>query len=81
MAYVPGVGLLSADAANRARAALDSALASAPDQRLDLQAAESAAAAVLGVEKVDVESLLQMWPNLAIQRPSLFDAYVVRAGD
>jgi hypothetical protein len=29
---------------------------------------------------VDVESLVQMWPDLAIQRPSLFEAYVVRAG-
>ena len=81
VAYVPGVGLLSDEAASRARAALDLALDSTPEQRLDLQAAESAVAGALGVEKVDVESLLGVWPDLAIQRPSLFEAYVARTGD
>jgi predicted nuclease of restriction endonuclease-like RecB superfamily len=80
LAYVPGVGLLSEYAISRAHQALEAAIASAPDQRLDLQGAETAVAAALGVERVDVESLVQMWPDLAIQRPSLFEAYVVRAG-
>jgi predicted nuclease of restriction endonuclease-like RecB superfamily len=80
LAYVPGVGLLSNEAVSRAREALDSALSAAPEQRLDLIGAESAAAHALGVEKVDVESLIQLWSDFAIQRPSLFEAFVVRAG-
>jgi predicted nuclease of restriction endonuclease-like RecB superfamily len=81
VAYVAGVGLLSDEAAARAREAVDDALDAAPGQRLDLPDAEAAAARALGVAKVDAESLLQLWPDLAVQRPSLFEAFVVRAGN
>jgi hypothetical protein len=77
--YVAGVGLLSDKAASLAREAIANALDAAPGQRLDLQDAEAASARALGVEKVDVESLLQIWPDFAVQRPSLFEAFVVRS--
>jgi predicted nuclease of restriction endonuclease-like RecB superfamily len=77
--YVPGVGLLTEGAIERVRALLAADLAAA-NGRLDLVEAERAAATALDVERVDVESLLAALQGFTIERPSLFEAYMVEAG-
>lgn len=74
--YVAGVGLLSDAAIAKARARLDAALDAASEHKLDLQEATSLTAEVLGVAQIDLESLLQLWPQFKIDRPSLFEAYL-----
>jgi hypothetical protein len=74
--YVAGVGLLSDEAIDKADKALTSGLAGAPGQRLDMQEASTLAATALGVAQIDLESLLQLWPELKVDRPSLFEAYL-----
>lgn len=76
--YVPGVGLLSREALEKARFALARALASASDQRLPLDDAAQQAAEALGAT-VDIEALAQLWPEWSIERPSLFEAYLRKA--
>ena len=77
--YVPGVGLLSADAVNKAHTALENALANAPERRIVLDEAGNLAAGALAAPKIDPEALVQIWPEWRIERPSLFEAYLVAA--
>jgi predicted nuclease of restriction endonuclease-like RecB superfamily len=77
--YVAGVGLLSDQAVAKADEALASALAGAPGRRIDLQDAGALVSSALGVAQIDLESLLQLWPDLKIDRPSLFEAYLTQA--
>jgi hypothetical protein len=74
--YVPGVGLFSEDALERARAVLAGALEN-EGGRLDLQEASAVAAQALSTAQVDIEALVQAWPEWRIERPSLFEAYLV----
>jgi predicted nuclease of restriction endonuclease-like RecB superfamily len=76
--YVAGVGLLSYGAINKVSESLTTALDSAPDHRLDVQDASALVASTFGVSQLDLESLLQLWPELTIERPSLFEAYLIR---
>ncbi len=75
--YVSGVGLLSDEAVEKAHAALKSAFANAPDNRIMLEEAGSLAAGALSTPKIDPEALLQLWTEWRIDRPSLFEAYLV----
>ncbi len=77
--YVAGIGLLSTDTLAKAREALDAALGNSGG-RLPLEEANQIAAHALSAASVDVEALLQMWPDWQIERPSLFEAYVVGDG-
>jgi predicted nuclease of restriction endonuclease-like RecB superfamily len=77
--YVAGVGLLSDAAVNKVSTALTAALEGTPGHRLDLQDASALAASTLGTAQVDLESLLQLWPEWKIERPSLFEAYLAQA--
>jgi predicted nuclease of restriction endonuclease-like RecB superfamily len=77
--YVAGVGLLSNEAIGKVHNALATELATAPDHRLDLQDTSALASSALGVAQIDLESLLQLWPDLTIERPSLFEAYLTQA--
>ncbi len=77
--YVPGVGLLSNLAADLARAALQDALQASPEQRLDLDHAAALVSVSLDVSSIDVEALVQLWPQFAIDRPSLFESYLTLA--
>lgn len=75
--YVSGVGLLSNEAVENVRSAIGNALEHAPENRLTLEEAGSLAASALSTSQVDVEALVQLWPEWRIDRPSLFDAYLV----
>ncbi|HUP27796.1 MAG TPA: DUF790 family protein, partial [Chloroflexia bacterium] len=74
--YVPGVGLLSQAAIDQLRASLREAL-EASANRIDLQEAARITSELLSAQQVDVEALLQLWPEWRIERPSLFEASVV----
>ncbi|MEO8288126.1 MAG: DUF790 family protein [Chloroflexota bacterium] len=74
--YIPGVGLFSNVALERVRNKLLESVRNAPQQKLDLQDASSAAASALNAPQLDIESLLQLWPDLQIDRPSLFESYL-----
>jgi predicted nuclease of restriction endonuclease-like RecB superfamily len=75
--YVAGVGLLSDEALDRARAALERAVSASPHHRIALhEAAALAREALSAPDEVDIEALVQVWPDWHIQRPSLFDAYL-----
>ncbi|HEX8229023.1 MAG TPA: DUF790 family protein [Chloroflexia bacterium] len=74
--YVPGVGLLSNVAADYARSTLQDALQASPEHRLDLDHAAALVSVALGVESIDVEALVQLWPQFAIDRPSLFESFL-----
>ncbi|MBF6613416.1 MAG: DUF790 family protein [Chloroflexi bacterium] len=76
--YVAGVGLLSTDTLAKAVGAIDAALDSSGG-RLPLEEAARIAANALSAASVDIEALLQLCPNRQIERPSLFEAYVVNA--
>ena len=43
-----------------------------------MQDASALAASALGVAQIDLELLLQLWPELKVDRPSLFEAYLTR---
>lgn len=73
--YVPGVGLLSEDALEKVRGALHEALASAPGGSVSLEQASSLVGSALSAP-VDIEALAQVWPEWAVERPSLFEAYL-----
>lgn len=75
--YVLGVGLLTQPTIERVKAALAHALYTSPDQRMDLADADQLAAATLHTPRVDVESLLPALPGYSIDRPSLFEAYLI----
>lgn len=76
--YVAGVGLLSSQTVEKLRADLLVALSTSPDLRMPLDSAASVAASSLRAPQVDVEALLQVWPDLQIDRPSLFEAFLRR---
>jgi hypothetical protein len=73
--YVPGVGLLSEEALERVRTVLSDALRRTSDGRISLEDSSSAAGFALSAP-VDIEALVQMWPGWAVERPSLFEAYL-----
>ncbi|HEY0071401.1 MAG TPA: DUF790 family protein, partial [Chloroflexia bacterium] len=74
--YVPGVGLLSHAAADHAHAALCTALEASPEGRFDLERAGELVSTALGSPHVDIEALVQLWPEFSIDRPSLFEAFI-----
>jgi hypothetical protein len=74
--YVAGVGLLSDEAIAKVDGALTGGLASTPGGKLDLQDASVLVASALGASQIDLESLLQLWPDLKVERPSLFEAFL-----
>jgi hypothetical protein len=74
--YVPGVGLLSVAAADRAHISLMAALEASPEHRIDLDKAGELVSSALGAPHVDVEALVQLWPEFRIDRPSLFEAFL-----
>lgn len=75
--YVAGVGLLSDDALSKVQASLEQALSVSPNRRISLEDASTLAADALSVPQVDIEALAQLWPKWRIERPSLFEAYLV----
>jgi len=75
--YVAGVGLLSDDALRKVQASLEQALSVSPNRRISLEDAGTLAADDLSVPQVDIEALAQLWPQWRIERPSLFEAYLV----
>ena len=77
--YVPGVGLLSDEALERATSAVQQAVAAAGG-RLSLDDAARVAAEVLGALHLDIEALAQVRREWRIERPSLFEAYLVAEG-
>ncbi|HEX8597649.1 MAG TPA: DUF790 family protein [Chloroflexia bacterium] len=74
--YVPGVGLLSSEALDRSRAALHDALQAAPEHQFDLDPAAALVSVALDTSPIDVEALVQLWPQFAIDRPSLFESFL-----
>ncbi len=76
--YVAGVGLMSDAALDKGHASLQAALLNAPDGKLALEDASGLAAQAIGAA-LDVEALVQIWPEWRIDRPSLFEAYLVVA--
>ncbi|HVF99645.1 MAG TPA: DUF790 family protein [Chloroflexia bacterium] len=74
--YLPGLGLLSDEAAGRAHTSLMAALEASPERRIDLDKAGELVSSALGASRVDVEALLQLWPHFRIDRPSLFEAFI-----
>lgn len=74
--YVPGVGLLSEATLANVHLALASAIQAAPDHRLPLEDAGALAAGALKANRVDIEALATVYADLAIERPSLFEAYL-----
>lgn len=74
--YVPGVGLLSDAATEQVHDALHEALMASPQRRVDLSEAGELVSSALSSPHVDVESLVQLWPEFAIDRPSLFEAFL-----
>jgi hypothetical protein len=76
--YVAGVGLLSEEALERVRGALGDAVIEAGG-RLGLEEAANVVEGALG-RGVDVEALVQVWEGWKVERPSLFEAYVVGTG-
>jgi hypothetical protein len=77
--YVPGVGLLSDSSAARAHNSLIAAIQASPEPRIDLDRAGELASSALGASHIDVEALLQLWPEFRIDRPSLFEAFLALA--
>src|SRR5207248_2506054 len=77
--YVPGVGLLSNSALEKAHTALAHALTTSSG-RINLDDAARIAADTLAVPSIDIEPLIQLWPEWRIDRPSLFEAYLVAGG-
>ena len=78
--YVAGVGLLSESALQGVRTALGQVLSASTEHRVDLREASEIAskALTLPVHDVDIEALIQIWPDWRIERPSLFEAYLTR---
>ena len=74
--YVAGIGLVFEAELDKAHEALRAALSATPDRKLTLEDAEGFVASVFRAT-VDVEALVQMWPEWRIERPSLFEAYLV----
>lgn len=74
--YVASVGLLSESALDLAEAALRDAIAAAPNGRLPIEEASQALQTALS-HPVDSETLIQLWPQWRVERPSLFEAYIV----
>jgi predicted nuclease of restriction endonuclease-like RecB superfamily len=73
--YIAGVGLLSEAAFLKTHDALAKALAVSSDH-ISLDDAAHIAATALDVASVDIEPLVQLWPEWHIDRPSLFEAYL-----
>ena len=74
--YVPGVGLFSTELLERVSAALAEAVEAAAGGKVELAEAEEVVRGVLGVGRVDVESMLAGLEGFRIERPSLFEAYL-----
>lgn len=77
--YIAGVGLLSSQTVAKLRADLLVALSTSPDLRMPLDSAASVVASSLRAPQIDVEVLIQIWPDLQIDRPSLFEAFLRRS--
>ena len=75
--YVPGAGLFSEAALKTTHDALQVALEPAPNHKITLEEAASVINASLPAA-VDLEALIQVWPEFTVERPSLFEAYVVK---
>jgi predicted nuclease of restriction endonuclease-like RecB superfamily len=75
--YVPGAGLFSEAALEKTHTSLQAALDPAPNRKIPLEEASTAANSALP-SPVDLEALLQLWPEWTVERPSLFEAYVVQ---
>ena len=73
--YVPGVGLMSDDALESVHGVLHDAIASAPEGKIALEDAASLVASALSTP-VDIEVLVQVWPEWVVERPSLFEMYL-----
>jgi predicted nuclease of restriction endonuclease-like RecB superfamily len=74
--YVAGVGLLSRQAFERLEKRVREALA-ASKGRLPLDDLGPVIKQIIGSLEVDVESLVHAFSALSVERPSLFEAYVV----
>lgn len=74
--YVPGVGLLSDAAIDHAYDVLHAALTTSPEGRISLEVAGDLTSSALGSPNLDVEALLQLWPEFTLDRPSLFEAFL-----
>jgi hypothetical protein len=75
--YVPGVGLFSTAQLERVRLALASGLEAAPGGKLDVAEAEQLVCGLLSVPHVDLDLLLSVLEGFRIERPSLFEAYLI----
>ena len=75
--YVPGVGLFSTGLLEKVRAGLAAAVEAAEGGKIDLGEAEQVICGVLGAAHVDVELMLAGLEGFRIERPSLFEAYLI----
>ncbi|HKP51220.1 MAG TPA: DUF790 family protein [Chloroflexia bacterium] len=75
--YVAGVGLLSRHKLKDLHSLLASMLETSQG-KVSMDDASRAVADVLGTTQVDIEPLLSYWSEWRIERPSLFEAYLVR---
>ncbi len=74
--YVAGVGLLSEAASRKLREELAIALGKSGG-RISLEDATRLVSAALETKSIDVEALVAGWPEWRIERPSLFEVYLV----
>ncbi len=74
--YVPGVGLLLKETLDSLQRKLGDLLAASAG-RIELEDASKAVASLLSISQLDIEALLVLWPEWRIERPSLFEAYLV----
>ena len=74
--YVPGVGLLSGQKLHDIYSAVD-ALLKVSEGKANLDDASRVVAGCLDVPHVDIEPLLSIWTEWRIERPSLFEAYLI----
>lgn len=74
--YIAGVGLLSLDCMAQICLTLKQALDASPERRISLDEAGSLAAGCVGASTIDIDALVQVWPDLQVERPSLFEAFL-----
>jgi hypothetical protein len=70
------VGLISDAAVERAHNTLFSALEASLERRISLEQAGELVSSALGTPNLDVEAIVQLWPEFALARPSLFEAFL-----
>jgi predicted nuclease of restriction endonuclease-like RecB superfamily len=75
--YVAGVGLFSRPMLDDLHSILASMLETSQG-KVSLDDASRAVADVLGVPQIDLEPLLTLWSEWHIERPSLFEAYLIQ---